>query len=994
MIEAITARPNFKLHSTDSYISYPILNNIISSTTVKKAVVEESISELWYETLHGYGKIEFKNNITYEGSLKYGILNNEDSDNPCTICFPDGTKYVGTIKDNRITGKGTYTFSNGSTYTGTVNNGLRDGYGIYKSSDNIYYEGGWKNGLKDGKGKILQGGMELEGEWEKGILCGKCRIKWKTGNIFDGELSNNAMNGNGYMIWFNKNEKFIGQWKNNLQNGFGVHIWYDLNNENKFFRNRYVGEWKNGKRNGYGKFFYNNGCVYEGFWKNNKKDGFGIYYYFDKTKYIGNFKDDIMIDKLTQEQINSLLNKNTNNNENDINKKSTLTKSKLFTKIVKTAITENMKSAEGNPNTNVNPTPNANVNEKKITKNKDKEKEQAAEEEEKRNEKLFKEKKDRINKNIDEIKIPLFLSDIIEIDPTIKKYLKPLDNILLRNLSLITHVYLVACGKEDIKSSDFGMSTVINDGKTMFSKQNVTQKSGNNVIEPKKSTNIEEQEQKWVQGQNEEKKEKKIDYDNVYNNDFYFCLDFKNFWKLARDCGLIGPDFSLAQINRIVFQNKDNYIDMFYIPILFENNNKNKDEFEKIYDYIYQKILKAKNDFSNRYKTQIDKFIKLTNERKIDIPEEENYKPKNIYEDDFNYHEEKNIILLRYFYEILIRIAYVKFSDDPESNIENRVKLLFDNLKTYFRSKKKSGSDLSTMMISFLDPKLRNPEKILDDFITKNNVILQNLFNDLYLYSCNNEKCIKTYDMTITYRYFYENIILNNEYLSKIFENKMHYVDLITLFFKERKITSLNIDSIDMPINDLFEYIENVLDCEMIFREFCELIFFICRKYFTFYGIIIEEEQEPKLKNKFDLEHKKEKKKLKKKLKKDDDENANGGESAITENKTHGPGENEEKPKNEDFYLKVIKEVEKTKNELIERYKYEGVNKYSYPTLKNHTIIARIIEEERLRRLEEERKERDRIRYTKERMIFKEEDINIYKEEDEEEKTSEEISDY
>ena len=52
------------------------------------------------------------------------------------------------------------------------------------------------------------------------------------------------------------------------------------------------------------------------------------------------------------------------------------------------------------------------------------------------------------------------------------------------------------------------------------------------------------------------------------------------------------------------------------------------------------------------------------------------------------------------------------------------------------------------------------------------------------------------------------------------------------------------------------------------------------------------------------------------------------------------------------------------------------------------------MEEERLRKLEEERKERDIIRYTKERMIFKEEDINIYKEEDEEEKTSEEISDY
>ena len=975
MIGMGESRPNFKLNPTDAFISVSLLNNIISETTVKKAVVEENISELWYETLHGYGKITFKNNITYEGSLKYGILNNEDPDNPCTLCFPDGTKYVGTIKNNRITGSGTYTFNNGSTYSGSVLNGLRHGYGIYKSSKNIFYEGGWKNGLKDGKGKIIQGGMELEGEWKEGILCGKCRIKWKTGNIFEGELNNNAMNGNGYMIWFNKNEKFVGEWKNNLQNGFGMHIWYDANSENKFFRNRYVGQWKDGKRNGYGKFFYNNGCIYEGYWKNNKKDGFGIYYYFDKTKYIGNFKDDIMLDKLTQEQINLLINKNSNN-QNVSNSNNLLQKNKLTSK--KSVINENIKIQETNVNSNTNA---------KKTKDQN-------EEDEKKNEKGFKDKKDRINKNIDEIKIPLFLTDIIEVEPKIKKYLKPVDNILLRNLTLITHIYLVACGKEDIKSSDIGMSTVINDGRSVFSKQNITQKNSSNPLEQKKSSTIEEQQQ-WNTGQNEEKKEKVIDYDNVYNNDFYFCLDFKSLWKLVRDCGLISPDFSLAQINRIIFQNKDNYIDMFYIPILLENNNKNKEQFDNIYDYVFQKIMKAKTDFDNRYKTQIDKFNKLTNEVTINLPETDIYTAKNIYEDDFNYHEEKNIILLRYFYEILIRIAYFKFSDDPESTIENRVKLLFDNLKMYFRSKKKSGSDLTTMMLSFFDPKIRNPEKTLDDFINNHYVILQNLFNDLYLYSCSNENIIKRYDMTITYRYFYENIILNNESLLTIFENKMHFIDIITLFFKERKITSLNIDSIDMPPNDLFEYIENVLDCEMIFREFCELIFFISRKYFNFHGIVVEEEQEPKVKNKLDIEHKKEKKKFKKKFKKDDDENT-AGELGVGDNKTmFGNGETEEKPKNEDYYLKVINEIEKTKNEMIEKSKYEGNNKYFYPTLKNHTIIARLKEEERLRKLEEERREKDRIRYTKERMIFKEEDINVYKEVDEEEKTdSEEISDY
>jgi hypothetical protein len=252
------------------------------------------------------------------------------------------------------------------------------------------------------------------------------------------------------------------------------------------------------------------------------------------------------------------------------------------------------------------------------------------------------------------------------------------------------------------------------------------------------------------------------------------------------------------------------------------------------------------------------------------------------------------------------------------------------------------------------------------------------------------------YDMTITYRYFYENIILKNESLSKVFENKMNYIDLITLFFKERKITSMSIENIDIPPDTIFEYIENVLDIEMIFREFCELVFFICRKYFLFYGITIEEE-EPKVKNKFEFESKKEekfKKKLKKKIKKEEDEN-NVAELDKDNKTQNGHTETDDKAKSEDVYLKVIKEIEKTKNEFIQNSKYEGINKYLYPTLKNHTIIARLKEEERLRKLEEERREKDRIRYTKERMLFKEEDINTYKEEDEEEKSnSEEESDY
>ena len=152
-------RQNFKLKPSENFISTALLKNLIKTSTIPKAIVEETSSELWYETLNGEGTIEFKNKVTYEGNLHYGILDTQEVSTPCNLSFPDGTKYSGTMKNGEITGEGTYTFSNGASYTGEVLNGLRHGKGTYKSQG-ILFEGQWKNGLKHGKGKIKQEGME------------------------------------------------------------------------------------------------------------------------------------------------------------------------------------------------------------------------------------------------------------------------------------------------------------------------------------------------------------------------------------------------------------------------------------------------------------------------------------------------------------------------------------------------------------------------------------------------------------------------------------------------------------------------------------------------------------------------------------------------------------------------------------------------------------------------------------------------------------------
>jgi hypothetical protein len=149
--------------------------------------------------------------------------------------------------------------------------------------------------------------------------------------------------------------------------------------------------------------------------------------------------------------------------------------------------------------------------------------------------------------------------------------------------------------------------------------------------------------------QSDEKKEKVIDYDNVYNNDLYFSLDFKSYWRLLRECGLITPSFSLAMVNRIIFRNPDNQIEMFFIPEELEKLNKNKDAFDTIYDYIYQKIVYSQKVFNAKYKSHIEQssvFLQTPLPQRISMRE-------NYIQDDDENEKKGELFYLNYPYDIL-----------------------------------------------------------------------------------------------------------------------------------------------------------------------------------------------------------------------------------------------------------------------------------------------------------------------------------------------------
>jgi hypothetical protein len=194
---------------------------------------------------------------------------------------------------------------------------------------------------------------------------------------------------------------------------------------------------------------------------------------------------------------------------------------------------------------------------------------------------------------------------------------------------------------------------------------------------------------------------------------------------------------------------------MFYLPD--EINNGVKEEEELIYDYLYQDINKNKINFENKYKTEIDKsnvivnsiqnlydnLVKLNqqqnnqanntnnnneantnnNNKDEELSESESEKNKQVEYSPihkFNLHrdihENKNIILLRFFYELLIRIAYLKYQNE-EGTLSTKLKNLFVILKTFFKAKRKNP-DMSFITLNNIDPKLKNIDLFLEEFIS------------------------------------------------------------------------------------------------------------------------------------------------------------------------------------------------------------------------------------------------------------------------------------
>jgi len=292
------------------------------------------------------------------------------------------------------------------------------------------------------------------------------------------------------------------------------------------------------------------------------------------------------------------------------------------------------------------------------------------------------------------------------------------------------------------------------------------------------------------------------------------------------------------------------------------------------------------------------------------------FKPSET-ENNIDIHYKKNIVLLRQFFESIVRIAYLKYFQSSEP-LHKKIKMLIDdciktnpNLKRNAKKSNTHDSSLNSTLI--LDMKAKIFEYSFDIFLKENDIKLKKIFQNLFIKTTNS---YKKSDTTITFKFFFENIIKKSARFQKIFD-KFRFIELMTVYHKEKLvITEENKHSKEVTL-----YIESLYDCEIIYYEFCELVFFTCRKYVTEHSI------------------------------------------------------NEKKEK--DAFNDILNEFTQISSKAVSIYNLSDRFVYYYPKLPNHKKYEALLEADKQRKMLEEKKRMEQKRLEMERNLLSLEDINI-----------------
>ncbi len=232
-----------------------------------KETSEEKISETPPELDESKVKKTYPDGSKYMGELKDSKRHGKGA-----FFHSNGNIYNGSYQDGKMHGKGAFFYANGEKYFGEYKDDRRHGQGIYHFSSGNRYEGPYLDGKMHGLGVYhFASGNRYEGPYKEGKMSGQARYYYANGNRHEGRYDDGKMNGQGTMYYANK-AKYVGEYKDGKKHGQGA----------DFFANgdSYKGEYKDGKKHGEGTYYYTSGKTQKGTWKEDR-------YIPDRSKFEG-----------------------------------------------------------------------------------------------------------------------------------------------------------------------------------------------------------------------------------------------------------------------------------------------------------------------------------------------------------------------------------------------------------------------------------------------------------------------------------------------------------------------------------------------------------------------------------------------------------------------------------------------------------------------------------------------------------------------------------
>ena len=149
------------------------------------------------------------------------------------------------------------------------------------------YEGPLRDEIMDGVGRYdWADGLSYRGEVHDNCLEGRGHFTWPDRSTYEGEVKHGMCHGEGTMRMPN-GQVYSGQWNEGKKDGMGG-MTYDDNGQEW-----YNGEWAGEKRHGSGSYNYGpaNGCHYVGYWANGSRHGAGTAIWPDQKQMYSGYWD-------------------------------------------------------------------------------------------------------------------------------------------------------------------------------------------------------------------------------------------------------------------------------------------------------------------------------------------------------------------------------------------------------------------------------------------------------------------------------------------------------------------------------------------------------------------------------------------------------------------------------------------------------------------------------------------------------------------------------